>query len=162
MASVHFHWSRLSAPDASSRSPRRPRSRGQRHFSPWFSLSRSSSSPRLRCRFGELASPCRGVSSRATPPGASPASPHHRRHVGCSCRVSVSLHCLLRHELTSPEFRHGHRCRGQGCLVQHSFSFLFQKLRLVMLMLVGVLFYLVSEQRRRWSAAPPPCRHSQG
>ena len=32
VASVHRRWSRLSAPSASSRSPRHPRSRGQRHF----------------------------------------------------------------------------------------------------------------------------------
>ena len=111
-------------------------------FSPWLSLSlsRSSSSPRLHRRYGELGSPCRGVSSRAAPPNASPESPYHRRRVGCSCRASVSPHCLLRRELTSSEFRHGHWGHGLGSLVEHFFSFLFQKLRLVMLMLVGVLF----------------------
>ena len=154
VASVHRHWSRLSAPSASSRSPRRPRSRGQRHSPPGsLSLSRSSSSPRVRRCFGELTRSRLGISGRATPPSALPASPHHRRHVGCGCRSSVSLHCPLRRELTSPEFRRGHRCRGQRYVVHHFFSFLFHKLRLVMLMLVGILFRLVSDQRHRRSAA---------
>ena len=139
MASVRRRWSRLSAPSASSRSPRRPRSRGQRHSLPGslsLSRARSSSSPRLCHCFGELMCSCLGISGEATPPRAPLASPHHRRRIGCSCRASVSPHCLLRRELTLPEFRHGHQCRGQGSVVQHFFSFLFQKLRLV----IGVSF----------------------
>ena len=104
-------------------------------FYPWLSLARSSSSPCLRRCFGELRRSCHGISGQVTTPSASPTSLHHCRHVGCSCRASVCPHCILRRELTSLEFRHGHRCRGQGSLVQHFFSFLFQKLRLVMLML---------------------------
>jgi len=122
-------------------------------FSHWLSLSRSSSSPCVRRCFGELARSHLGISGRATPPSAPPASPRHRRRVGCGCRASVSPHCLLRRELTSPELRRGHRCRGQGSVVHHFFSFLFQKLRLVILMLVGILFRSVSDQRRRRSAA---------
>jgi len=92
------------------------------------SLSRSSSSPRRRRCFGELARSRLGTSGRATPPSAPPGSLRHRRWVGCGCRASVSPHCPLRHELTSPESRRGHRCRGQGSVVHHSFSFLSQKL----------------------------------
>jgi len=155
VASVRRCWSHLSAPSESSRSPRCPRSRGQHHSPPSsLSLSRSSSSPRLRRYFGELVRSCLSISGRATPRSAPPASLCHRCCVGCSCRASVSPHCLLRRELTSPEFGHGHRCRGQGSVVQYFFSFLFQKLRLVMLMLVGILFRPVSHQRRRRSAAP--------
>ena len=150
VASVCRRWSHLSAPNVSSRWPRRPQSRGQRH-SPPGSLSLalivfSAPPPLLRCS-------CHGISGRAAPPSALPASPRHRCRVGCSCRASVSPHCLLCRELTSPEFRHGHRCRGQGSVVQHFFSFLLQKPRLVMLMLVGVLFRPVSDQRRQRSAA---------
>jgi len=118
-----------------------------------LSLARSSSSPRLRRCFGELARSCLGISGRATPPSAPPASPLHRHRVGYGCRASVSPHCLLRRELTSPELRRGHRCRGQGSVVHHFFSFLFQKLRLVMLVLVGILFCPVTDQRRRRLAA---------
>ena len=153
VASERHRWSRLSAPIASSRSPRCPSHVDNAILPLALSLSRSSSSPRLRRCFGELVRSCLGISGRATPPSAPPASPRHRCHVGCSCRASVSPHCLLRCELTSPEFRHGHRCRGQGSIVQYFFSFLFQQLRLVMLMLVGVLFRPVSDQRRRRSAA---------
>ena len=152
VASIRRRWSCLSAPSASSRSPRRPRSRGQRHF-PWLSLAHSSSSPRVRRCFGELARLRLGISGRATPPSAPPASPHHHRHVGCDCRALVSPHCPLRRELTSPELRRGHWCRGQGSVVHHSFSFLFQKHRHVVLMLVGIFFRSVSDQRRRRSAA---------
>jgi len=129
VASVRRHWSRLSAPSASSRSPRRPRSREQRHFPLASSLSRSSFSPRRRHYFDELACSRLGTSGRATPLNASPASPLHRRRVGCSCRASVSPHFPLRRGLTSPELCRGHRCRGQGSVVHHSFSFLSQKLR---------------------------------
>ena len=93
------------------------------------SLSRASSSPRRRRCFGELARACLLVSGQATASSAPQASPLHRRQVGCDCRASVSPHCLLRRELASPEFRHGHRRRGQGSVAHHSFSFLFQKLR---------------------------------
>jgi len=93
-----------------------------------LSLSRAPSSPRRRRCFGELARACLRVSSRATPSIAPPASPRPRRRVGCSCRASVSPHCLLRRELTSPELHHGHRRRGQGSVVHHSSSFLSQKL----------------------------------
>ena len=87
-----------------------------------FSLAHHSS-PRLHRRFGKLGRSCHGVSGRVTPPSASSASLRHRCRVGCSYRASVSLHCLLRCELTSPEFRRGHRCRGQGSLVHHFLSF---------------------------------------
>jgi len=97
-------------------------------FPLWFSLVRSSSSPR-RCRcFGELAPSCLCISGQATPPSAPPASPLHHRRVGCGCRASVSPHCPRR-ELNSPELRRVHRCCGQGSVVHHSFSFLSQKLR---------------------------------
>jgi len=138
-----------------------PRSRGQRHSPPSsLCLARSSSSPCLRRCFGELARSHLGIFDRVTPPSAPPAlpaSPHHRRHIGCGCRASVSPHCLLRRELTSSKLRRGHRCRGLGCVVHHFFSFLFLKLRLVMLMLVEVLFHPVSDQRRRRSAVPHRC-----
>ena len=94
-----------------------------------LSLSRASSSPRRRRCFGELARACLRVSSQATPSIAPLASPQHRRRVGCSCQASISPHCLLRRELTSPELRHGHRRRGQGSVVHHSSSFLSLKLR---------------------------------
>jgi len=80
-------------------------------------LSRPSSSPR------------RSVSGQVTPSSAPPASSLPRRRVGCGCRASVSPHCLLRRELTSPELCRGHRCRGQGSVVHHFSSFLSQKLR---------------------------------
>ena len=145
VASVRRRWSRLSALDASTRSPRRPRWRGQRHFPSWLSLSRSPCSPSLRRRFSELTSSCHGVSGQVTPPSTSPASLHHRRHVGCTFRASVSPHCLLRRELTSPKFHRGYRCRGQGSLVQHFFSFLFVELRLVVLMLDNIFYRSVSD-----------------
>ena len=98
-------------------------------FTPVHPLSRSTSSPRCRRCFGELARSRLSTSGRATPPRAPPASPLPRHRVGCGCRASVSPHCLLRRELTSPELRHGHRCRGQGSVVHHFSSFLSQKLR---------------------------------
>ena len=122
-------------------------------FSPWLSLSRSSSFPRLCRCFGELARSRLGISSQATPPSALPASPRPRCQVSCDCRASVSPHCLLRRELTSPELRRGHQCHGQGSIVHHFFSFLSLKLHLVMLMLVGIFFRPVSDQRCRRSAA---------
>ena len=149
VASIRRHWSRLSAPNASCRSPRRPRSRGQRHSSPGsLSRARSSSSPRIRHCFVELARSGLGIFGQATLPSTPPASPRHRCRIGCGCQASVSPHCLLRHELTSLELRRGHQCHGQGSIVHHFFSFLFQKLRLVMLMLVGILFRPVSDKRR--------------
>jgi hypothetical protein len=96
---------------------------------PVSSLSRASSFPRRRRCFGELARAHLRVSGQAARSSAPQASPLHRRRAGCDCRASVSPHCLLRRELTSPEFRHGHRRRGQGSVVHHSFSFLSQKLR---------------------------------
>ena len=130
VASVRHRWSRSSAPSVSYRSPRRPRSCGQRHFhSGSLSHARSSSSPRRRRCFGKLARSRLGTSGRATPPSAPPASPRPRCRVGCGCRASVSPHCPLRHELTSPELRRGHRYRGQGSIVHHFSSLLSQKLR---------------------------------
>ena len=116
-------------------------------------LSRLSSSPRRRRCFGELARSRLSVSGQATPPSAPLASPQRRRQVGCGCRASVSPHCLLCRELTSPELRRGHRCRGRGSVVHHFLSFLFLKFCLVMLVLVEIFFRLVSDQRRRRSAA---------
>ena len=118
-----------------------------------FSLSRSLSYPPRRRCFGELARSRLAISGRATPPSAPPASPLHRRHVGCDYRASVSPHCPLRRDLTSPELRRGHRCRGQGYVVHLFSSFLSQKLRCVVLVLIGIFFRPVSDQRRRWSAA---------
>jgi len=91
-------------------------------------LSRSSSSPRRRRCFCELARSRLSTSGPATPPRAPPASPLPRHRVGCDCRASGSPHCLLRRELTSPELRRGHRCRGQGSVVHHFSLFLSQKL----------------------------------
>ena len=59
VASVHRSWSRLSAPSASSRSPRRPQSRGQRYSPPGFlslTLIVFSASPPLLRRARALAS----------------------------------------------------------------------------------------------------------
>jgi len=120
---------------------------------PVRSLSRASSSPRRHRCFGEFARSRLRVSGQATLPSAPLASPLHHREIGCGRRASVSPHCLLRHELTSPELRHGHRRSGQGSVVRHFASFFSQKLRQVMLMLVRALFCLVSDPRRRRSAA---------
>ena len=107
-----------------------PRSCGQCHSPLASILSHSSSSPRLCRCFGELARSCLSIFGQATPPSAPPASPLHCRHVGCGCRASVSPHCLLRRDLTSLELRRGHRCRGQGSIVYHFFSFLFKSFAL--------------------------------
>ena len=59
VASVHRRWSRLSAPSTSSRSPRRPQSRGHLHFpssSPSIALIVFSASPPLLRRARVLAS----------------------------------------------------------------------------------------------------------
>jgi len=98
-------------------------------FPLWFALSRVRRL--LRIAAAASASSCArvSVSPAKRPPRAPLASPQPRRRVGCGYRASVSPHCLLRRELTSPELRYGHRRRGQGSVVHHFSSFLSQKLR---------------------------------
>jgi len=136
-----------------SRSPQRPWSRGQRH-SPHGSLSRAlivfSARPPLLRRARALASRYLRPSDSTQCCTSFPASPS-------SCWLR--LPSFGKPALPSPSRAHlvgappWSPVSWPGSVVLHFFSFLFQKLRLVVLMLVGIFFRQVSDQRCRRSAA---------
>ena len=78
VASIRLHWSRSSVPSMSYGSPRRPRSRGQRHFhsgSPSLALVVFSASPPLLWRARALASQHLRPSDSTQSSVSFPASP---------------------------------------------------------------------------------------